>query len=73
MLRTNLKKLILIFACCLLPVAFAEAQGLPLAFPAQVKMSAERLELIDAEVEKAIADKKLPGAVVIVGRRGKIV
>ena len=52
---------------------FAEAQGLPLAAPQTVGMSAERLKLIDVEVERAIADKKLPGAVVIVGHKGKIV
>jgi uncharacterized protein YbbC (DUF1343 family)/CubicO group peptidase (beta-lactamase class C family) len=66
-------KVFLFFAFCLLPFAFAQAQGLPVAAPAQVGMSAEKLILIDAEVERAIADKKLPGAVVVVGRRGKIV
>jgi serine-type D-Ala-D-Ala carboxypeptidase len=69
----NFLKAILIFAFCLLSFAAAQAQGLPLATPAQVAMSAERLKLIDAEVEKAIADKKMPGAVVVVGRKGKIV
>ena len=36
-------------------------------------MSAEKLNQIDALVEKDIADKKLPGAVVVVGHKGKIV
>ncbi|HEV7645260.1 MAG TPA: exo-beta-N-acetylmuramidase NamZ domain-containing protein [Pyrinomonadaceae bacterium] len=36
-------------------------------------MSAEKLNRIDALVEKDIADKKLPGAVVLVGHKGKIV
>ncbi|HZH33199.1 MAG TPA: serine hydrolase domain-containing protein, partial [Pyrinomonadaceae bacterium] len=59
---------------CVLCVSISvKAQGLPLAVPNAVGMSAEKLKLIDAEVEKAIADKKTPGAVVIVGRRGKIV
>jgi len=49
------------------------AQGLPLAAPQTVGMSAEKLNQIDALVEKDIADKKLPGAVVLVGHKGKIV
>ncbi|MBX3268197.1 MAG: DUF1343 domain-containing protein [Acidobacteria bacterium] len=36
-------------------------------------MSAEKLAQIDAIVNGDIADKKMPGAVVIVGRKGKIV
>ena len=49
------------------------AQSLPVAAPQTVGMSAERLKQIDALVEKDIKDKKLPGAVVLVGRKGKIV
>ena len=48
-------------------------QGLPIAAPRSVGMSAEKLARIDALVNADIADKKLPGAVVIVGRKGKIV
>ncbi|HEX8264172.1 MAG TPA: exo-beta-N-acetylmuramidase NamZ domain-containing protein [Pyrinomonadaceae bacterium] len=66
-------KVFLIFAFCFLPFAFAKAQGLPIALPQAVGMSAEKLKLIDVEVEKAIADKKAPGAVVIIGHKGKIV
>lgn len=53
--------------------SFANAQGLPVVQPQTVGMSAEKLNRIDALVEKDIADKKLPGAVVIVGHKGKIV
>ncbi|HXG83342.1 MAG TPA: exo-beta-N-acetylmuramidase NamZ domain-containing protein [Pyrinomonadaceae bacterium] len=49
------------------------AQSLPLAAPQTVGMSAAKLNQIDALVTKDIADKKLPGAVVIVGHKGKIV
>ncbi len=49
------------------------AQGLPVAKPEAVGMSGVRLAQIDALVEADIADKKLPGAVVLVGHRGKIV
>ena len=48
-------------------------QGLPLATPQSVGMNAAKLNQIDALVEKDIADKKLPGAVVLVGHKGKIV
>jgi uncharacterized protein YbbC (DUF1343 family)/CubicO group peptidase (beta-lactamase class C family) len=61
------------FAFCFLPFSFAKGQGLPFALPQTVGMSAERLNQIDALVEKDIADKKLPGAVVLVGHKGKIV
>jgi uncharacterized protein YbbC (DUF1343 family)/CubicO group peptidase (beta-lactamase class C family) len=61
------------FAFCLLPFAFAEAQSLPVALPQTVGMNAAKLNQIDALVAKDIADKKLPGAVVLVGHKGKIV
>lgn len=49
------------------------AQGLPVAAPQAVGMNAAKLNQIDALVEADIAAKKLPGAVVVVGHRGKIV
>jgi CubicO group peptidase (beta-lactamase class C family) len=55
------------------PCSTVAAQSLLPAAPQSVGLSAEHLKLIDGEVERAIADKKLPGAVVLVGRKGKIV
>ncbi|MBK9156527.1 MAG: serine hydrolase, partial [Chloracidobacterium sp.] len=52
---------------------FANGQGLPVAAPASVGMNAAKLDQIEQLVLADIADKKLPGAVVIVGRKGKIV
>src|SRR5436309_15662796 len=49
------------------------AQGLPLAAPQTVGMNPTKLSQIDALVEQDIKDKKLPGAVVLVGHKGKIV
>ncbi len=49
------------------------AQGLPVSAPSAAGMSAEKLDLIDALVAQDIKDKKLPGAVVLVGHKGKIV
>ena len=51
----------------------AYTQGLPVAMPQTVGMSAAKLNQIDALVNKDIAEKKLPGAVIIVGHKGKIV
>jgi uncharacterized protein YbbC (DUF1343 family)/CubicO group peptidase (beta-lactamase class C family) len=60
--------------CLFFLAAFiANAQGLPVVLPQAAGMSGEKLSQIDAIVEKDIADKKLPGAVVLIGRRGKIV
>jgi uncharacterized protein YbbC (DUF1343 family)/CubicO group peptidase (beta-lactamase class C family) len=65
----GLQIILLLTAYCTL----LTAQGLPVALPQTVGMSAEKLNRIDALVEKDIADKKLPGAVVVVGHKGKIV
>jgi len=49
------------------------AAGLPVASPASVGMSAERLEAVNRVVERGIAAGGYPGAAVIVGRKGKAV
>ncbi len=64
---------VLFFAFLLVPFYLANAQDLPVAIPQSVGMYAEKLNQIDGLVEKDIADKKLPGAVVVVGHKGKIV
>jgi uncharacterized protein YbbC (DUF1343 family)/CubicO group peptidase (beta-lactamase class C family) len=46
--------------------------GLPEAKPGELGFDAGRLSRIDATVESAIARKQFPGAVVLVGRHGKI-
>src|SRR5204862_4221583 len=56
-----------------LPVCARELQPLATAIPEQVGVSAERLERISSMLKKEIADGKLPGAVVMVARKGKIV
>jgi CubicO group peptidase (beta-lactamase class C family) len=57
--------------------AFAQSQAstatLPTAAPSAVGMSPTQLTYIDQIVEAEIAKKQLPGAVVLVGRQGKIV
>jgi uncharacterized protein YbbC (DUF1343 family)/CubicO group peptidase (beta-lactamase class C family) len=54
-------------------VASAFAAMLPLVPPAKVSVAADRLAFIDAAVNDAIGRKELPGAVVLVARRGGVV
>ncbi|MGZ5872089.1 MAG: serine hydrolase domain-containing protein [Bradyrhizobium sp.] len=56
-----------------LPSCAREPQQLATATPEQMGMSSARLELLAAALKKEVADGKLPGAVVIVARKGKIV
>jgi uncharacterized protein YbbC (DUF1343 family)/CubicO group peptidase (beta-lactamase class C family) len=67
------RAIVFTFAFLLFTFYFANAQGLPLVKPESVGMSSAKLRQIEALVIRDIADKKLPGAVVIVGRKGKIV
>lgn len=46
--------------------------GLPMAEPDTVGLDAQKLQRIDEIVAEGLAEKKLPGCVVCVGRRGKI-
>ncbi len=70
------KLLIIAFLICVYLCSSVDrslAQGLPVAAPQTVGMNAAKLAQIDALVEADIAAKKLPGAVVLVGHKGKIV
>ena len=51
----------------------ALGQVLPIAKPESVSVSAERLAQMDAVINEEISNKKLPGAVVLVGRKGRVV
>ena len=57
----------------LAPALLAAAALLPAATPASTGMSAERLANLDAAIAESIAKKECPGAVVLVGRHGKVV
>ena len=50
----------------------ALAQDLPTAEPDKVGLSAERLGKIRSWLEREVEQKKIPGAVVVVGRKGKV-
>jgi CubicO group peptidase (beta-lactamase class C family) len=56
-----------------LPLQARELQPLATATPEQVGMSGERLRRISTMLRQEIADGKLPGAVVMVARKGKII
>ena len=50
-----------------------QAQPLPQASPESVGMSTERLGKLTSIFQQEVADKKLPGAVIMVARKGKLV
>ena len=54
-------------------LALAQSQQLTVADPESVGMSQSRLARIDTAVATEIGKKQLPGAVVLVGRQGRIV
>jgi CubicO group peptidase (beta-lactamase class C family) len=64
---------LLIAATTSLPVGARELQAFSTGMPEQVGMSGERLGRISTTFKKEIADGKLPGAVVVVARKGKII
>jgi CubicO group peptidase (beta-lactamase class C family) len=73
-----------LFAVCLvaasislaaLPIALAQSTlaGLPLATPESVNMRSDRLNEIDRIVQSGLDRNNMPGAVVLIARRGQIV
>ena len=72
-LATTALAAMLVTATAVLPVSAREPQPLATATPEQVGMSVERLGCITTVLKKEIADGKLPGAVVMVARKGEIV
>lgn len=61
---------LLVISLCLSHSAFAQ---LPRANPIAVSMSAQSLARMDQVIEESIANKQLPGAVVLVAGKGRIV
>jgi len=58
---------------CIFVATHAALGQLPLARPESVAVSTQRLAQMDAVIEEEIANKHLPGAVVLVGRKGRVV
>ncbi len=69
-LRLNRRHLI---ACAVLSFATLAVADLPSASPAAMGMSAERLQRIRPVIQKEIDNKQMPGAVVMVVRKGAVV
>ena len=60
-------------ATALLHAGLSWSQALPVASPESVGMSSQRLEKINTAMQAEIDSKRLPGAVVMVARKGKLV
>ncbi|MGB2906659.1 MAG: serine hydrolase domain-containing protein [Candidatus Aminicenantaceae bacterium] len=61
---------LLLYLCC---VGAIPAQRIPEAEPAAVGMSRTQLERLDQVMAEALEKRAFPGAVIVVGREGKIV
>jgi len=59
--------------CVLILLAHVVFGQLPVARPETVSIATERLARMDAMIAEDIANKRLPGAVVLVGRKGQVV
>jgi len=57
----------------LLQVGVAWSQALPVASPESVGMSTKRLEKISIAMQTEVEQKRLPGAVVMLARKGKLI
>src|SRR6185436_7664607 len=69
----NMRPYTLRISLAVLLFAHAASAQLPLTKPESVSLSSARLAQMDAVIAEAIANKKLPGAVVLVGRNGRVV
>lgn len=69
----KISKLLVAPIVCLLVTQLICAQSLSVVAPESVGMLGKQLAFIDEAVADEIAKKQLPGAVVLVGRQGKIV
>ena len=49
------------------------SEEIPSAKPSEVGMSAEGLGLVEKAMEELVEENKIPGGVVLIARRGKIV
>ncbi|MCC6132056.1 MAG: DUF1343 domain-containing protein [Acidobacteria bacterium] len=72
MLARRLRSLLLVLIT-LVPLLARAGSPLPVVSPEEAGMSSERLSLAGRLIEDAIARKETPGAVLLVGRKGRIV
>ena len=67
------RRLTLLAAALLLQAGWAWSQALPVASPESVGVSSKRLEKISQAMQAEVEQKRLPGAVVMLARKGKLV
>ena len=67
------RRLSLLAAALLLQAGWAWSQALPVAAPESVGVSSKRLEKLTQALKTEIDQQRLPGAVVMVARKGKLV
>jgi CubicO group peptidase (beta-lactamase class C family) len=67
------RRLSLLAAALLLQAGWAWSQALPVASPESVGVSTKRLDKISQAMQTEVEQKRLPGAVVMVARKGKLV
>jgi CubicO group peptidase (beta-lactamase class C family) len=68
----NARAIPVIFTLILVFTAGAWAQGLPTAKPEQVGLSSERLDRITQTIRADVEKGRLPGAVVLIARKGRV-
>ena len=73
MLPTLTTRRLIVLAALLLQAGWAWSQALPVASPESVGVSTKRLEKISQAMQAEVEQKRLPGAVVMVARKGKLV
>ena len=71
-LRRHLLALVLLAGGLQACSSWVQAQGLPSAKPEQVGLSSERLARVSEWLRGEVAQKKIPGAIVLVSRGGKV-
>ncbi|MBS1807879.1 MAG: DUF1343 domain-containing protein [Acidobacteria bacterium] len=69
----KITKLLVAPIICLLSAQLIFAQNLSVTGPDSVGMASKQLAFLDEAIADEIAKKQLPGAVILVGRQGKIV
>ena len=62
-----------LLACTLLSLATPAWADLPTAYPTSMGMSAERLKRIRPVIQKEIDNRQMPGAIVMIARKGAVV
>lgn len=68
-----MKKILLLLSLIVLFQVYSKAQALSEAKPESVGISSEKLKLIDDMSNQFIAEGKIPGGVILIARKGKIV